>query len=156
MTCELAVAYSAGRVGSGGQARGTAFTRERRPAGRVVREPEVGPQGQSLSGPGWRGRGWAVPERDRGREAGLPRGLPSSRRQREGRRCVLRALVGSDLCLRKKARGGNWLPLPSGGEAWEPPRALPSPPAGSNWKNSRGHVTALNDSFSDSSFHRQR
>lgn len=53
------------------------FARERRPAGHVVREPEVGPQGQSLSGPGWSGRGWAVPERDKRREAGLRGGLPS-------------------------------------------------------------------------------
>ena len=41
--------------------------------GGVVREPEVVQDGST----GWRGRGWAVPRQDRGREAGLLRGPTS-------------------------------------------------------------------------------
>ena len=39
----------------------------------MIREPEVVQNGSTA----WRGRRWAVPRQDRGREAGLLRGLTS-------------------------------------------------------------------------------
>lgn len=64
---------AAERAGNVSQARGTAFVRARQLGACMIREPEVVQDGSIAR----RGRGWAVPRQDGGREPGLLRGLTS-------------------------------------------------------------------------------
>lgn len=69
--------------------------------------------------------GEGVPRQDWRREAGLLRARTSSFGQWGGFWFVLRALIGSGLCVKKRACGGSSFLPPSENGAWESPRGSP-------------------------------